>query len=754
MQISSDRKTLPSQDPGDVDLPIDQLVSGLALRYRLIDQKQAALIADRQFGQIACACQKMREEGLLTKKAEFQFLRARAHEVAEAGGCGPTGTTHVTELFELASSLGYLSEERISDFLEEHSLELQLRGGQPAGPAVYLPLLFNLGYLELYQTIDLLEKLGVLLDHCDRCRIQRFADGVAATYCPSCNLRMRRLTGWQAPEEMMTSIPPLRIILVRRPTVAPEQIEAGAELAVAEEGLETADVTVAGHAAVEQSPDVGRAVVQAEVAEASLDSSPTYISDQKLVTLIKRYRMLDDAQLKQLARAYGGTERSLFQVLAESGLLPSYAVCFLARGGPEPADGQSLLALAIERHYLSPGVKPHGKDSLAIEDELVLLARTYNNQNLDFYQLIDLLVSAGIRIEHCETCQIQVHVPPQCALVRCPCCRGGITPLNRPGEPLELLDRLPPIAKLVMHAIESANNGSSTATREAGNRRDCRRVESRKRPPPPKQHDPDDLMQKLILRYGMMTAYQLKKAVGYLEASSAVLEQRLFEDGCLTAMELSFLKQKREQANGRLLGELSSKSLTEIALLKGYINQRRLLKISRLPGSPDFGCSADSDIASFLFARGALSIYQVIDLFEEIGVYLLDCGDCGVQYHLVGQVDPNEYHVCHSCNGVLVALTTPPNWPLWLHPLPEIEALVIRQVEADEMDTLAASATSVRMRGSRDQDSSRKAQTVSLSGAGDLEAEGLEAIPVEMEESGLYQVLERPLQARQQAKAG
>ena len=58
MQISSDRKTLPSQDPGDVDLPIDQLVSGLALRYRLIDQKQAALIADRQFGQIACACQK------------------------------------------------------------------------------------------------------------------------------------------------------------------------------------------------------------------------------------------------------------------------------------------------------------------------------------------------------------------------------------------------------------------------------------------------------------------------------------------------------------------------------------------------------------------------------------------------------------------------------------------------------------------------------------------------------------------------
>ncbi len=695
----------------------EQLVLGVARRYQLLEAKQAELLADRRFDRVVSACQELLEEGYLTT-TEFQFLLARAEEVDEEGGRGVTGTIKVTKLFDLAIKLSYLSADGLKAFIEEKSVELQLSGGDGGDNAGHLKLLFNLGYLRLYQVIDLMEKLQVLLDHCDGCRTQTLAEGTLAGLCGSCGVRMQRITGWETEQEMLRPVPPLRMLLIRRREVG-AQVEPPA--------AEAEPIAPPEPVASEAAPKSGR------------------LSDEQLVTLIKRYRILDDGQFQKLARAYGGADKSLFEVLGRSGLVPSYAIAFLERRGPQPCTTRSLLTLAIERRYLSPGVMPHGKQALGSQAELVLLARTYNNRVLQFYQLVDLLASAGVSLEHCETCKIQIHVPADFKLEACPCCSGELQPLYRPGASPAELDRLPAIPQLVIQTLESAQSQSEPATEATPTRRERRRLAPLQPPPPPEALSPDELIEKLVLRYGLITPGQLNKATRFLDRGDTPLELALFQEGHLTSIELSFIKQKRAQASG-IVGQLYDKSLTDIAISKGYLNHRRLLKISRMPGAPDFNNADDLAIATFLFRKGGLTSYQMIDLCEEIGIYLLSCGQCEVQYQLVGEVDPTQYQVCPECDSVLITLTTPPGWPLRLYRLPDISEFDIRLLEAGELTALNASSMGVRVLDTVDHSSSVLAK------AGTLEERhmqsSIDAVPVAMADSGLMEPLEGRRQAR------
>ncbi|MBN4049805.1 hypothetical protein JYT84_00095 [bacterium AH-315-M10] len=643
----------------------------IARHYRLITDAQTQLVAIGE-DDIAAMARLLLEEGLLTT-TEFRFLVRRSKQTL-AEGMGSLGQPDPKlDLLEQASSLGYVSTA-VRERLGEHPLFVHhaenLPGRQEFEVAA-IQMLYNLGSIRFYMAIDLLELRGLPLDHCVACKAQWMELDAP---CPGCGGTLVRLTGWDTPETLARPLPLPPRLIIHRPVTA--------ELLIDGEGA------VSGY---ESSP----------VLPVLAQRQPEQVkgSDDKLVgQLVNRYHLLDSEQLEQAEALAETSDGTLLGVLSSIGFLPPSAVGFLRRkiGLAPVVENRDMLAVAIRHGYLSPRILPEGAGDEPIPDQIALhlLEVAFNRGQLKLYQLVDALESAGVRLEHCSECQVQLLCDEAEIFVRdCPACDQQLQPLYRPGETLPAA--LPRLTELNVYtymgfqsgspSLEASHGELSTAGLEADDGAALA--------------DADLLVDRLIRRYQMMSGDVLSVVREKYQSHGReqVLEEALFQDGFLHADALGFLSQMREQLmqGDSVLGTQSGRPLTEIAQAKGYLSLLRFHKLFRQPGAPDPG-GDEMEIAAFLHDRGAMRLFQLVHVLEEKGLALLHCTPCGLQFHVTGRVDATQAYLCSRCMEPMTPLTALPGVGHQFDVLPEIPSLRIEQVRVNELQTLRSGSRRIR----------------------------------------------------------
>ena len=196
----------------------------------------------------------------------------------------------------------------------------------------------------------------------------------------------------------------------------------------------------------------------------------------------------------------------------------------------------------------------------------------------------------------------------------------------------------------------------------------------------------DDLTHRLILRYGLVENDRLlHRAVNAhnRQGQGADLASYMFRKGALTAGAMAFLTARLAQFEAGMVrvGELHGHPALEIVESKGYLDAVQLDRLFGLAGAPDRECADDLEIACFLYLRGGLTFYQLIDVLEEQGTFLSACRHCARQFHLTGSFPQEQDYACPDCDRLLVPVTSPPGWRPSLSRLPALDGLSLRRVK-------------------------------------------------------------------------
>lgn len=644
---SLDRLVITKLDPKLMSArKAGKLVIALARHYRLITPEQAELLADSGWTTVQEAVQQMFEEGFLTTSA-FRFLLARAEEVLHAKGRGVLGTAKDRPLLEIAQTAGYLSAEALDTFLEEWQLP-EAQDAAQMDMAV-IALLFNRGFIEQYQAIDLLEKRGLVVDHSPIGGYQVLAsEDQPPGLCPGSQTKMVRLTGWTDTKGLMKPLPEIERLVIHNvegPALSAVPVEA-------EEG----DFTLDGSRVMSLTAAIPEAELAQTIDEAQLDA------------LIERYHIVPEDKRKEAAKIQKSTGRPLFDVLREYGFLTRPAQGFLRRRlGLTPNEyppEAGLLELGAHFGYID--ARSVGSKQRELLDELKLLGKAFNKGQFDFYQLMDLLETKEVWLEHSPKAQVQIYFAPgefnPTDPPKLPSSLGEVLPLSRPGGIGDGRLPLPTRFKIARLEAEQAQLDDDHAVAELSD---------------------EPLPVQLALRYSLLPKRELDRAVrGWQKAGEpGTLAQYLFDSGKLTTQAMDFLIHKEEQvAGGEVhVGEMQDERLVEIALSKHYTTEKRLDKLFAMAGAPNREKGDDLSIGCFLQAKGALTFYQLIDLFEEKGYFLLTTPDHKRQYHMVGNIDPTADYACPATRVLLLPLTSAPGFPPRLERLPALKALHIQR---------------------------------------------------------------------------
>ena len=642
-----------------------RLVLDLAIHYRLITPDQAELASDVAGLEVQEAVQQLFEVGYLTTTA-FRFLLAHAEDTA-LGGHG-FGAEMDTPLFELAMSLGYLSAESLAAFLEDWRVN-------PSGevlPEHYdtgvIVQLFNRGFVQCYQAIDLLERRGVALDHSAAGGFQVISRGEEPGSCPITGTPMVRLVGRKTPAELARPLPAIdRLVIPElQPISSAEDVEPAVVFGVAGEESEHDEPSASPRSAIDDPP---------------------------LVAAVERYHVVAPDRVAEALRFAARTFRPLFDVLRELGYVAKPSAAFLLRRlGTIPDDaprGLGLLELAAHREYL---VVPGPPIARAPIEELALLAEGFNQGRLEFYQFMDVVETRGVWLDHSPKAQVQLYVAPGEADPRTapalPEALGELVALSRPeARPPGVL---PLPTRLQITCLATLSGAADAAARDRDVELDV---------------SGEPLAARIVLRYRLMSPRDLATVLKawHRAGEELALPQHLFQIGKLTTHALNFLIGKQQQFAGGLVhtGDMHDERLTVIAQTKGYVTTGQLEKLFAQPGAPDAETSDDAELGAFLLARGALTFYQLIDLFEEKGSVLLTTADHERQYLLVGDADPTADYGDPRDRQLLLPLTSAPGFRPRLEPLPELSCVHLERLDARTVPVLrggrapaAVSATS------------------------------------------------------------
>lgn len=647
-----DRLVMVRLDPRLQNKKAGQLVLQLASRYRLITPEQAELASDGATQKVQEAVQYLFEEGFLTTSS-FKFLLNRAEEVLREGK-GIVGTAKTGTVDDLALSLGYLTREALDAFREEWQI-----GASADVPAEHvdlgvIQLMFNRGFIEQYQAIDLLEKRGIVLDHSAVGGFQVIAKGDTPGTCPVSGTPLVRLVGWKTAAELARPLPAIERLVVHElqaPVVA-EAAETANEASLLEGSRIFSLTTVA--------------------------SGGIPIDEDLLVQMIERYHIVAAEGMVEAKKLAKQMSRPLFDVLREFGYLSKLGSAFVRRRlGVIPNDYPTdvgLLELASYWGYIGSIKQAKSRDTF---DELKLLAKAFNKGQFEFYQFMDVVETKALWLDHSPKAQVQLFfatgerdpskpLPPNEEL-------GELVALSKPGPRPKGVLPLPTRLEIVR---------GKAGAQAADDKDDDIDVSG------------EPLPAQLVLRYHLMPGRELASALrGWHRAGEdPALPQYLFKSGKLTAQALNFLLGKQKQfAGGKVqVGEMQDARLTAIATTKNYVTDLRLAKMFGQPGAPDQATGDDLQIGCFLLAKGALTFYQLIDLCEEKGYVLLTTADHKRQFHVVGDYDPTGDYGDPQTKQLLLPLTSPPGSKPRLERLPELKGLKLERKDAADLPVLRA----------------------------------------------------------------